>query len=88
MVEPRWLDVDDAAAYLCLRADAFLRAVKDGRVPAPSHHLGSRTPRWDREALDTRMLGGTASTNTREAVDALAEKIKAQGRARRSKRPG
>jgi hypothetical protein len=44
--EPRWLDAEAAADYLSLRVDAFTRAVGAGRVPAPSRHLGPRTPRW------------------------------------------
>lgn len=83
MSEPRWLDADAAADHLSLRIDAFYRHVRSGRVPKPSYHLGERTPRWDRASLDAIMAGGTASTNTRIAVDALAEKIKNEGRARR-----
>lgn len=84
MSEPRWLDAEAAADHLSIRVDAFLRAVNAGRIPKPSKHLGVRTPRWDRTALDSVMIGGTASTDTRTAVDALVEEIKAEGRARRS----
>lgn len=78
--DQRWLNAEDAAAYLSLRLDAFYRAVRRGRVPAASRHLGERTPRWDRTALDSVMVGGTASTDTRTAFHALAEEIKTQGR--------
>jgi predicted DNA-binding transcriptional regulator AlpA len=82
--EPRWLDAEDAARYLSLRLDAFYRAVSAGRVPAASRHLGVRTPRWDRASLDSVMLGSTvASTDTRTAVHALAEEIKAESRQNR-----
>lgn len=80
MSEARWLDADAAADHLSLRIDAFYRAVRAGRLPKPSHHLGTRTPRWDRSGLDTVMCGGTASTDARTAFDALAEEIKAEGR--------
>jgi len=79
MTEARWLDAGAAADYLSIRVDAFLRAVRDGKIPRPSHHLGVRTARWDRNLLDATMSGGTASTDTRSAFDALAEEIKAQG---------
>ena len=78
--DPRWLDADAAADHLSLRIDAFYRAVRAGRIPKASRHLGERTPRWDRSALDSVMIGGTASTDTRIAVDALAEEIKAESR--------
>lgn len=82
--EVRWLDAEDAARYLSIRIDAFFRHVRGGRIPEPSRYLGERTPRWDRSALDSVMIGGTASTDTRTAVDALAEKIKGEGRKGRS----
>jgi hypothetical protein len=80
MSDPRWLDADAAADHLSLRIDAFYRAVRAGRIPAASRHLVERTPRWDRTALDSVMIGGTASTDTRTAFDALAEEIKAETR--------
>lgn len=79
---PRWLDAAAAADYLSMREPAFQKAVKAGTVPKPSRHLGPRTPRWDRLALDAVMSGNTA-TDTRSVVDALAEEIQTQGRARR-----
>lgn len=39
------------------------------------YSLGPRSPRWDREALDSAFNGGTASTNARSAVEALTQKI-------------
>ena len=84
MTDSRWLDADAAADHLSLRIDAFYRAVRQGRIPAASRHLGVRTPRWDRDALDAVMIGGTASTDTRKAFDALAEEIKAERKGRTS----
>jgi hypothetical protein len=80
VIDPRWLDLIAASAYLSLRPDIFMRKVKTGIIPAPSLHLGDRTPRWDRGALDVLMGGGAGSTNAREAVNALATEIAAQGR--------
>jgi hypothetical protein len=80
MSDPRWLDLTAASAYLSLRPDIFARKVREGIVPAPSLHLGERTPRWDRGMLDAAMGGGTGSTNAREAVNALAEEIAGEGR--------
>lgn len=80
MSDPRWLDLTAAAAYLSLRPDIFARKVKVGIIPEPSMHLGERTPRWDRGVLDATMGGGTGTTNTREAVHALANQIAEEGR--------
>ena len=84
MAEPRWLDAEDAARHLSLRIDAFLRMVRDGRIPPCSRHLGPRTARWEREALDARMRGGTASSDTTEAFRALADKEARSGGAHRA----
>jgi len=87
MIDARWLDADAAADYLSLRLDAFYRAVRAGRIPPPSRHLGERTPRWDRGALDAVMISaGTASTDTQTAVDALVEKINAGAFAKRRRK--
>jgi hypothetical protein len=80
MADARWLDLEGAAAYLSLRPDTFARKVRAGIIPAPSVRLGERTPRWDRGVLDATMDGGTGSTNAREAVNALAGQIAAEGR--------
>lgn len=86
MTEPRWLSAEGAARHLSVRVDAFLRMVRQGRVPAPSYALGPRTPRWDRQTLDAAIEPSTASTDPRTAVAALVQEIEASGRARRALR--
>ena len=82
--QSRWLSLDAAAAYVSLRADAYLRKVHQGILPQPSYALGPRTPRWNQADLDAVMNPDTASTDPRAAVQALADKIEAEGcRARR-----
>lgn len=90
VTDPRWLDAPAAAAYLCLRVDAFTRKMRSGMVPPPSYSLGERTPRWWSADLDALMRADTASTNTQLAVEALAEEIraKAQSRPRRQANAG
>jgi hypothetical protein len=80
--DARWMDAEAAARYLCLRLDAFTRKVRTGLVPEPSYSLGERTPRWWSPDLDAVMRSDTASTNPRTAVQALVEKIHAQGQGR------
>jgi hypothetical protein len=89
MTTPQWLDADSAARYLSLRLDAFNRKVRAGVIPAANYSLGERTPRWLASDLDTMMRPDTGSTDPRTAVQALVEKIQAQGqsRARRQANP-
>lgn len=74
---PRWLGLAEAAAYLSLRPDRLMPLVKAGRLPRPSYALGSRQPRWDRDALDRAFDGGLASTDADQAVAAVADAIAA-----------
>jgi len=81
----RWLDRDALARHISVRVDAVARFQRAGRLPPPSYHLGPRQPRWDRDKVDAALSGGVASTDPREAVQALvAEILQGQGRARRS----
>lgn len=69
MPEPRWLDRDETARYLSVRVDELPRLTRRGKLPTPSLHLGPRTPRWDRQALDAVFAGGVASPSVDQAVD-------------------
>lgn len=82
MIEPRWLDMDGAAAYLRLSVDGFRAKVRRGIIPQPSRALG--VPRWDRLALDRTMTGGAGSMDAEGAADAIAAEIAAEGRKGRS----
>src|SRR5574340_1004798 len=89
-LHPRWLDARAAVQYLTLDdAGALKRLVKQGRIPAPSYHLGPRSPRWDREALDLALAGGEASgSTTRKAVSDAVQAILAEGPRRARKTCG
>jgi predicted DNA-binding transcriptional regulator AlpA len=78
----RWLPRPTAAAYVGLTEVAFTRRVAAGALPKPSEHLGPRCLRWDRHALDAAMAGPAASAAP-SGASGLAEKILAEGRARR-----
>jgi hypothetical protein len=82
------MDADAAARYLCIRVDAFLRRVTSGIIPPGHAGLGERTLRWWSADLDAVVRGGPdiASTNARLAVQALVEKIRAEGEAKRAAR--
>jgi predicted DNA-binding transcriptional regulator AlpA len=53
----RWLKAEDLATYAGVRIDYLRRYVKAGKLPAPSYHLGPRSPRWDKEAVDALFAG-------------------------------
>lgn len=73
----RWMDREALAAYVSVRVDYIPRPVKAGKLPAPSLHLGPKSPRWDRYAVDACFEGEarSASRSVDEAVQALVEKI-------------
>ena len=74
---PRWLDRKALAIHISVRVDYVSRLVKSGKLPAPSYHLGPKSPRWDRLAVDACFEGEmrSASRSVDEAVQALVEKI-------------
>ena len=79
--DPRWLDQLAAAHHLSLPTDVFRQRVKAGALPPPSTRLGTRSPRWDRAALDAAMEGGLTSggASHRESIHAIAAKIAQEG---------
>ncbi len=74
MSEPRWLNPEDAAAYIGERVDRLPRLRKAGKLPEPSTHLGPRKPRYDRVALDALFLG-KAEANDRADEIAIVNSI-------------
>ncbi len=90
MSEPRWLDAEGAARYLCIRVDAFLRRVTSGVIPAGKHGLGERTVRWWSADLDIVVRGGSdkEAENLQEMAQAYVERLEAtKGRTRRQANP-
>jgi hypothetical protein len=85
----RWLDRAGAAAYLSMQVDHLKRHVKSGKLPAPSFHLGPKSPRWDREALDAAIQGsqGQAEMYEEAVNDILSGKYSRQRSGRRPAPP-
>lgn len=76
----RWLDRDDVADFVGVPVHHVARLVKAGKLPAPSYHLGPRSPRWRLGAVDA-MFSGTTTTS---GADGLAQAIRQTSRPRRS----
>lgn len=87
MADPRWLDRAGVAAYLSVRVDALPRLARRGKLPAPSYHLGARSPRWDRLALDSTLAGTAASADPDAVGAAVVQDILAAGRRKTRPRP-
>lgn len=81
--EARWLDRHALAAYLSIPVGSIRRHLRSGKLPLPSYHLGTKSPRWDRLALDARLSGGVASKDAGAAVQGLIQSILAEPKARR-----
>ena len=74
----RWLDREALAAYISVRVDEVQRLLRAGKLPTPSYHLGPKSPRWDRLAVDACFEGraGPSAESAEVAVQALVEKIR------------
>lgn len=76
---PAWLDRDALAAMICVPVHHVARLVKAGKLPAPSYHLGPRSPRWRGDDIDA-MLAGTITSS---GAAGLAQAIRENSRPRR-----
>ena len=79
----RWLDRDALAVYLSVRVDELPRMQRAGRIPTPSFHLGPRSPRWDRLAIDSLFMGAPSSTPD---IDAMVRGYVTAGRMENGKK--
>lgn len=73
---PRWLDRAALARHIGVRVDYLPRLSKGGKLPTPSYHLGPKSPRWDREAVDA-MFAGTVASPVQEHDLAVQEAVNA-----------
>ncbi len=80
VTEPRWLDRDAAARYLCVRPAALARLVREGRIAPPVFPLGPRSPRWDRARLDASMAGAGPGAGADPVAQAVREILAARPR--------
>jgi predicted DNA-binding transcriptional regulator AlpA len=72
-LQPRGLALEEAALYVGVSPQLFLRQVAAGELPKP-RQFGRRKV-WDRIALDRTMSGEAASSDTRR--DPIMESIDA-----------
>ena len=59
------------AVYISVRVDEVAKLLRAGKLPAPSYHLGPKTPRWDRFAVDALFEGSAPSS--RQSIDAAVQ---------------
>lgn len=89
-LQPRWLDIAAASAYVSLTESAFRRRVALGRFPKPNLSAGIQSPRWDRLELDAafgcKLRNDKDSTDVDRAVKGLVDDIIKQGPARSRRR--
>jgi predicted DNA-binding transcriptional regulator AlpA len=78
----RWLSLPHAAEHLDISVDSLRRLVRQGKLPQPDRSLGTRLPRWDKEALDKAMHTDNASnaSETDRALEIWLEKQKQRPR--------
>jgi predicted DNA-binding transcriptional regulator AlpA len=87
-MDSRWLTREETAGYVGAKEHQIRRMVREGKLPEPSLHLGPRSPRWDRDAIDALFMGGKPkSSHVREAVNAILQEG-ARRQARAQKRNG
>ena len=72
---PRWLNRDRLADYLGVDYTAITKLVRAGKLPQPSLHLGPRSPRWDRLAVDDLFGVSVQAKKAKELEEARARML-------------
>lgn len=81
MGDGRWLDREALAVHICVRVDELPRLLRAKKLPAPSYHLGPRSPRWWSAEIDARF--GRAVASAPKGASGLAQALIEEAR-----RPG
>ncbi|WP_010516635.1 helix-turn-helix transcriptional regulator [Komagataeibacter oboediens] len=69
----RWLSREGLARRIDVKPHNVARMVKQGKLPRPSYHLGERSPRWDRHAVDALMMK-SQGIETKRDMDEILER--------------
>lgn len=77
-----WRDARRSSEHLDISEARFLALVRSGKFPAPSYHMGERSPRWSTEALDRAMDQTTVVRDIGEAVNDVVEEIRREAKSR------
>lgn len=85
----RWLDRDQVAGKISVHVHELPRLLKAGKLPAPSLHLGPRSPRWDSLAIDAlfgaKMEANETSLGEQAVNDILAGRYAGRQKAARGR---
>lgn len=79
MSDSRWLNPAGAAAYVSCPRGRLRTLVAAGKLPAPVYHFGPRSPRYDRLAIDSLIVGRQRGKTVDEMLAAAKESIRANG---------
>ena len=75
----RWLDRNTLADYIQVRVSELPRLGRRGLLPDPSYHLGPRSPRWDKNAVDALFQENTKPIEKAEKEsDSFFDQVKAR----------
>jgi hypothetical protein len=87
-VAARWLDTSAVAGYLTVPVRRVQKLVKRGILPRPSYHLGLRSPRWDREVIDSLLVGRHAEDDSANIIAGMISGIASCGKKDARRRNG
>ena len=79
----RWLDVAGVAVHLSCGKAAVWRLARAGKLPNPTRHLGPRSPRWDRDAIDAMIVGRAADDDAEAIIARAIDTIHSRSKRRR-----
>jgi hypothetical protein len=74
----RWLSPKMLARYIARDVKGLSALVRAGKLPTPSYHLGRKSPRFDRLAVDAILCGDKEKTDAEEITSRAIQRMRAE----------
>jgi hypothetical protein len=74
----RWLSPKALGRYLGRDPKTLPELVRVGKLPRPTYHLGPKSPRYDRVAVDSMLIGRSEEADAEEIASRAIRQMRAE----------
>jgi hypothetical protein len=87
-VTGRWLGPKALARYIGRDSKTLSALVQSGKLPKPTYHLGPKSPRYDRMAVDAMLVGQREHADVEDIANRAIQRMRQEyeGRPARARR--
>jgi hypothetical protein len=75
VIQARWMRPAECASYIGKPAGRLKSLAKAGLLPNPSYHFGTKSPRYDREAIDEMIMGKQQKADINASVERIIANV-------------